>query len=357
MTTLETSTFDLTAERAVKRERVLELLEGSDSAVWLSSPAAVSWYLGGARVHTSLVGPPIAGVLVGRETEQVVTFSNEADRLATEELPDDVEIRTVPWHTPLDSAVASLPAVRREAELDAELRAARASVLPRELSRFERLCRESAEILTAQLSAVTPETTERELSALVAAEILRIGADPVVVMVAGASRLGYKHPLVTDAPVGERAMVVVCARRHGMIANLSRWVRFGKAPASEAEGEHRLLQVEAAYLSATRTGRVLGDVLADGAAAYAAQGFPADEWQNHHQGGAAGYAGRDPRAVPGISDLVQDRQLFAWNPSAAGQKVEDTVILEGDQIRPLTVDPDWPTVSVNGIERPVTLQR
>ncbi len=156
-------------------------------------------------------------------------------------------------------------------------------------------------------------------------------------------------------------MVVLCARRHGMIANLTRWVRVGPASKEERAAELGILQVEAEYFAATRPGATLGEVLERGSVAYAHQGFSADEWQNHHQGGAAGYAGRDPRAVPAAADRVHDGQVFAWNPSARtasglSQKVEDTVLLAGGAIRPLTVDPAWPTVSVQGLERPVVLE-
>ncbi len=287
--------------------------------------------------------------------EQVVTFRNEADRLIAEELPSDIEVQAVNWHAPLDIGVRS-EGVRYEQELTDQLRAARAALLPVEKTRFERLCSEVAQLLTQQLSILQPETAERQLTAEISRGIVELGGDPVVVMVAGQSRLAHRHPLSTNSPVGSRAMVVVCARRHGLIANLTRWVQTQKPSAEILDAERRLYEVESVFLSSTRKGHSLGQVLEDGSRAYAAHGFAEQEWQNHHQGGAAGYAGRDPRAQPGTTDLVKDQQAFAWNPSAPGVKVEDTVILEHHRIRPLTVDPEWPTIRVNGLERPATLQ-
>lgn len=342
-------------ERTQKRNRVCALLGADDRALWLSSPAAVSWYLSGARIHTSLAGPPIAGVLVGPEVEQVVTYRNEAERLISEELPTGIDVQTVDWHTPLSSGLPST-GIRTEQELEAPLRAARAALLPAEKARFENLCTDTARLLTRHLGSVRPEMTEWQLSAELSRGIVELGADPVVVMVAGDSRLGHRHPLSTEAPVGDRAMAVVCARRHGLIANITRWAQTRRPPAETLDAAQRLYAVESAFFTATRPGRSLDEVLQEGIRAYAAHGFSPDEWQNHHQGGAAGYAGRDPRAQPGSTDLVQDQQAFAWNPSAPGVKVEDTVILEQDRIRPLTVDPEWPTVTVNGLQRPTALQ-
>ena len=49
-------------------------------------------------------------------------------------------------------------------------------------------------------------------------------------------------------------------------------------------------------------------------------------------------------------------QAFTWNPSGPGVKIEDTVQLSESGLRVLTVDPRWPVTTVNGLERPATLQ-
>jgi predicted nucleic acid-binding Zn ribbon protein len=153
----------------------------------------------------------------------------------------------------------------------------------------------------------------------------------------------------------------VCARRDGLIANLSRWVAFRPLTGEEEDAQRRILEVEADALDATRPGTVLSDVLLAIAAAYPAHGFDAEQWRRHHQGGAAGYAGRDPRATPSTSDVVRLGQAFTWNPWVPGAKVEDTVLLTGAPeapvIEPITRDERWPTTRVRGRERPVTLQR
>ncbi len=149
-------------------------------------------------------------------------------------------------------------------------------------------------------------------------------------------------------------MAVVCARRHGLIANVTRWVRFGAAPIAELDAERRLLEVEAEVFAASRPGVAVVDVLATVRAAYPAHGFAADEWRRHHQGGPCGYVGRDPRAADGVPDKLAEGQAIAWNPSAPGVKVEDTALVVADGIRLLSVDERWPTTQVAGRARPVT---
>ncbi|GAB2601721.1 M24 family metallopeptidase [Kocuria himachalensis] len=350
-------------ERAEKRRRVLRVLDAHGvDAVLLQSHSAVSWYLDGARVHVSLAGPPVAAVLVHRDGDEVVTSANEAARLVAEELPADVRLHEVPWHGSLTAPEDWFPAARSMAVASedcvaAPLRAARASLLPGEAQRYERLCRDAATVLTGALGRATPRTTERELAAGLTAELVRAGAEPLVVLCGGVDRLPHRHPLPTAGPLGRRAMAVVCARRGGLIANVTRWVRFGPADPAETDAEARIAEVEADVLDALRPGLPLADLLPVLRRSYPRHGFDAGEWTRHHQGGPAGYAGRDPRLAPGVPDRVHEHQAFTWNPSAPGAKIEDTVLLGPDGVRPLSVDPEWPVLRVRGRDRPAVLER
>jgi Xaa-Pro aminopeptidase len=348
------------SDRATKRARVLTLLDevGADS-VLLTSAAAVAWYLDGGRQHVSLAADPIVSVRVGHESDEVFATSNEAARLLDQELPDGVVVRERPWHSALQ--LDDVPGRVREADLDDELRAARAVLLPGELERFRSLGVDAARAMTDVLVAAEPGWSERAVAAALAGRLVAVGADPLVLLVSGEARASVPHPLPTDAPLGRRALVVACARRDGMITNLSRWVSFGPQTAEERDAQRRILEVEAAAFDATRPGARLNDVLAAIASAYPRHGFADDQWTRHHQGGAAGYNGRDPRATPSTTDAVRLGQAFTWNPWVPGAKVEDTVLVAGTAdapiIEPLTVDERWPVETVAGRARPVTLER
>ena len=344
-------------DRAAKRQRIVALLDdaAADELV-LTSHAAVSWYLGGVRTHTSLAGDPLLAVVVSRQADTVVLFSNERARLEAEELPVDVIVVEVPWHEPLSIALPTGPRVIHEADVAPQLRAARAALLPAEMLAYRALGRECAEVATAVLREARSNDAERDIAAALGGALIARGIDPLVLLVAGRDRLGHRHPLPTGAPLGDRAMIVICGRRHGLIANLTRWVRFGPARPEEAEAEARIRRVEAAFFAATVPGATLGEAFDTGIAGYATHGFDPLEWQRHHQGGAAGYNGRDPRATPGATDVVQFGQAFAWNPTAPGAKIEDTVLLTADGIDVLTADDTWPTITVGGIRRPIELE-
>jgi Xaa-Pro aminopeptidase len=309
----------------------------------LTSPEVVSWYLDGVRTTVPFSGASVLAVLVHPDGDVVRCFANEADRLAEEW---GVAAEPVAWNASL-TAGWDAPA---EAEYEGQLRAARASLLPEELGRYRQLAREVTAAVTTVASGVRPRHTELAVAARLAEQVVAMGAEPVVVLVAGESRLGYRHPLPTGAELGARAMLVVGARRNGMIVNLTRWVSF--TPSSVDE---RITAVEGDVLDATRVGRPIGAVFDDLVAAYARHGFAPDEWRNHHQGGPTGYFGRDPRAVSSLRDVVQENHAFAWNPSAFAAKAEDTVIATTTGIEVLTVDPAWPTALVSGRARPIPL--
>jgi hypothetical protein len=350
-----TATAHPSAERLEKRRRLLNLLDrrGAERIV-LSSPTSLGWYLDGARTHVSLAAPPIVACVVDREGDTVLATDNEVDRLIAEELPRGVDVRAVPWDQPLP--IPTGPGTLSEDEVGAELRRLRLPLLPGEQARYAALGAETAAVLTRILHAAGPATTELELAAQLSAAIVRTGSEPLVVLVGGASRTRVRHPLPTTAAVGRRALVVACARRHGLIVNVSRSVAFAPLSAAEEDAQQRILAVEAAYLDALEPGRTLAEVFGAGCAAYGRNGFDTDEWRRHHQGGVAGYAGRDPRATSSTDDSIVLGQAFAWNPTGDGAKVEDTVLLTEDGLQVLTRDPAWPTVVHAGRQRPDILR-
>lgn len=340
-------------DRDDKRAAVLALLERHDaSSLLLSSTGALQWYLDGARVHIDLASGPILTVRVSADRDEVHIGSNEAERMLAEELPSDVAVLQHPWHSPVTPGTDLV-----EADVAADLVALRRTLTADELTRFRGLGTDAASVLTDALTVATPETTGFELASRVASGVVERGAEPLVVLVGGESRSAVRHPLPTADRLGRRGMVVVCARRHGLVANATRWVRFGSATAEETDADARILEVEADAFAATRPGVSLGDVLSSIRSAYPRHGFAEDEWLGHHQGGSAGYGTRETLAVPGSTAAVALGQAFAWNPTAPGAKVEDTVLITADGVEPLTVDPRWPTTRVRGIDRPDVLER
>jgi antitoxin VapB len=194
--------------------------------------------------------------------------------------------------------------------------------------------------------SLAPGLTEREVARRANDALAAIGAEAVVTLVAADERLQrFRHPVPKDAQWKKLLMIVVCARRHGLVASITRIVCAGRVPEELRRRTYATAHVNAALFAATTPG-VKGRELYDVAAsAYRSEGFPGEE-KLHHQGGAAGYRTRDWVAHPQCADEVQENQVFAWNPSITGTKIEETVIAFGDRIEVVTTTPGWPSIPV-----------
>lgn len=327
--------------RESRRNATLDLMErqGVD-ALLLRMPPNFAWYTDGGdnRVdHASPVG--VADVLVTRERDYIVTNTIEAARMRAEQTPG-FEIVEYPWYEDAAPLVADLanggsvgcdvpgPNVRDVAAAVAPLR----WVLDAEaVERYRAVGADAAAALGEAASRVAPGTTELEAAAgIVAACRRRALFSPVVLAAADERVARYRHPLPGTTPIRDRVMLVVCAERGGLYANLTQFVDLA-APSAEVA---RRMELCATILrrmrdEATKPGRTLGQAMADCRRFYADAGYP-DEWTLHHQGGTTGYASREVVATPASDVLIQSGMAFAWNPSITGAKAEDTFLLSDD---------------------------
>ena len=80
----------------------------------------------------------------------------------------------------------------------------------------------------------------------------------------------------------------------------------------------------------------------------------------HHQGGPASYAPRDYLVTPDSAEIVAENQVYAWNPSIAGVKSEDTILIGSAGNEVLTSIAGWPTYEVEmdgrSVYRPAILE-
>lgn len=268
----------------------------------------------------------MADLVVTRAGEQLVATANEAERLNEEALGNlNAELVVLPWTQATREALPTgarvgydlpMPGDRDVAHLVEQVRR---SLTSAEMDRFRTLGRDSAMALTEACTAIQPRHTEHDAAAHTASALLKRSIDPIVLLVAGEERLPHhRHPLPTTAPLGRIAMVVVCARRHGLVASLTRLVSFGRLPDETNSLHARLLEIDAVFLQATKPGRAVKEVFRDGVAAYERHGFTRDEWKRHHQGGPTGYEPRDFLADFESDSPVEVHQAFAWNPPWLG---------------------------------------
>jgi antitoxin VapB len=130
-----------------------------------------------------------------------------------------------------------------------------------------------------------------------------------------------------------------------LVASVGRFVHFGPVPEVLRLRINAAARISAEYQDHTRPGITGGEMLQLAKKWFAENGFEG-YWENHHQGGAIGYAEREWIAVPDSSQVVHERQAFAWNPIIKGALSFDTVIAFRDYVENITQTPDWPTIPV-----------
>ncbi|MFZ5819019.1 MAG: M24 family metallopeptidase [Chloroflexota bacterium] len=320
-------------------------------AVLLRRVSSFAWATSGAASYVNTAATEgAASLVITREKRYVAANNVEAPRLQGEERLDRQgwEFVISPWETPLKglntllagkTLLSDVPFANAQ-DVSAEISRLRSRLTPEERERFRELGRLCAESITAAAQAIQPGMTEYELAARLGGETQKRGIQPIVNLIASDERR-YRHPLPSAKKLEKFALLVLSGRQRGLVCSLSRMVHFGKIPADLERKIHAAAQINAAFIARSRPGASLGELLAMGQAAYAEAGFPG-EWRHHHQGGVTGYEPREYIAASGGADVLAAGQALAWNPTVAGAKMEDTILVgeTGNEI--LTSTPLWP---------------
>lgn len=358
--------MDRSAEIAEKVERVERMLAAEGlGGVLVGAQHNFAWLTAGGSNGIDLSREGGAGALfIRRDGKRFVLASRiEMARLLAEELAgEEFEPVEFAWEeekaSPTfladrartllrgDSALGSdLPAGAGATVVEGALAACRSQLTPPEVERFRALGRDAGLVIGQMVRRLEPGVTEREVARRAADRLAARGMRAVVNLVAADERIEkFRHPLPTRRAWERVLMVVICARRDGLTASLTRLVSAGAVAAELRRRTEACARVNAALLAATRPGANGAELYRAAADAYTAAGFPGEE-RLHHQGGATGYRTRDWVAHPASEEVVQTVQAFAWNPSVTGTKVEETCLASAAGVEVLSASPAWPQIT------------
>lgn len=337
------------------------LLAGHHNIAWLTSGRA-------NRIDASRETGTARLLVAAGGRRFVLANAIEMPRLLGEELAGlDYEPIEYPWtedQSPSRAVQAARSVLGREASLGADwplpettvveaaLSRARGLLTDGDIRRYRALGREAGLMLGAVCRALMPGDEERDIARTIIDGALAMRARPIVTLVGSDERLKrYRHPVPTATAWKSVVMVALCAERDGLVVSLSRIVA-AAVPADLAARTRATASVFGRLLDATRPGATAAALYAVAAKGYAAEGYPGEELK-HHQGGAIGYRAREWVAHPASTEIVQARQAFAWNPTVAGTKIEDTALVIDDTLEMLTTTPGWPSIALGTGARPV----
>lgn len=349
-----------------KTGRLVEMLcrENID-AVLLNAQHNFAWLTAGGKNGVDLSRENgAASLLVTRYGERFVLASViEIERMLEEEISeDDFDPLDYSWQGEkaassliIDKAkfvletgaklATDIPIDAATPIIENKIAACRFVLTENEIERYEKLGRDAGFAIRQVVEQISPGETESEIAEKLRHEVARGGMSSVVTLVAADERIAkYRHPAPTDKRWNKTLLLVTCARRHGLIASLSRIICIGGVSDEMQQRTEAAAYVNAKLLDATRPGATGSELYATASNAYAEKGF-GDEIDRHHQGGATGYKTREWAAHPKSGEAVQVNQAFAWNPSITGTKVEETAIVKESGVQTVTASPDFPVIT------------
>jgi Xaa-Pro aminopeptidase len=362
-----------TEEVRTKLQKVRAYLGESDlGAMVLTTRGNFAWLTAGGSSHVALDTDAGFGWLVITPDAQILVTDNiEAPRFDDEEVGDlPFEIHYEQWdeedragmvaaltHGPI-GADAPLPFAE---DVSRSFNRLRWRLMEPEIERYRETASAASTAIADTGREIEPGMTEHEIAALLMQRAFAAGAQPVVALIAADERVfRYRHPIPTEATLDRHAMIVLGATKHGLGVSTTRMVHFGEPSAELRERHAACCFVDACFNLRTRPGADVAEVFRHAIAAYEETGF-SDQWRLHHQGGATGYASREYKGTLSSQETVLENQAFAWNPSIAGTKSEDTIITTAGGPRFLTEPAGWPTLDVTydgvTIQRPDILVR
>lgn len=307
------------------------------------------WFTG-ARPYVNMIGDSgCFEMVVTADKVYLVTNNIEAPRLQDEELKNFTgEIITFNWWDSDANKVCSelLQGKKVADDSIAGFANLRFVMVSQEVERFRILGKKAGEALDEVAIAIKPEQTEQEIANMIRCTCQNKGIDPFVTLVGTDERIfKYRHPLPTDKKLKNYALLAISARAHGQYASITRMIHFGKLPTEIAEKHIAVQKIDAAFILSTVPKAIVKDVFQKGVNQYKETGF-ADEWQNHHQGGLAGYNSREFRGTFTCDEIVEEHQIYAWNPTISGAKSEDTVLITANGAEILTKSAYYPQTAV-----------
>ena len=140
-------------------------------------------------------------------------------------------------------------------DLAGEFARLRSDLLPKEAERCRSLGRLCADAMAAAIRQVRPGMTEHAIAGLLSHETLARGVGAIVNLVATDERIfRFRHPLPTGKALDKYAMLVLCGRRQGLVASVTRLVHFGSLPAEVRRKQEACAHVDATLIAGSRPG-------------------------------------------------------------------------------------------------------
>lgn len=336
------------------------------SGLWISSVVNFAWLTGG-RAFVNIADESASGrILITQNDVYLVATNNEVPRLIDEELYGfNLKIIEYPWYTAFKDEFLKFEKINNplisDKELEPEISILRKRLSNREVELTKLLGKKSAEIVESCCKNVNVGDKECEIAGRLSNAFWAAGMEPLVLNIAADERaFKYRHPIPTDNKLKEHLAISICSKKWGLNVTLTRVVHFGSLSDDLRKKHDAAVKIDAFAISESIPGVRVNTIFSKILEMYKEVGF-SSEWKMHPIGGLIGYKPREYNAAEESDDLLEINQAFSWNPTIAGTKSEDTIVIneKGNEIITHTDNYPFIEVKVKGkiIKRPDILVR
>lgn len=357
----------------------LFLITRDFSAAVLSKPANIAAFFHGAQVSLGFRQEPPGRIAVCVTGEKVILLGNQTEviRIAEDDLSwlhgltarqyrwDEWDMRTC-VKAYLDSQgikrVCDDTGVIAE-NVSSDLEGMYYPLSNEEIENIGELGKDTASIVESVAKNLVSGATEVQVAGEVAGQLVSRSIWPEFIMIAGDERVSrFRHYVPKEIPIRRLCLLSVTVHRRGLYVSLTRLVSLGAVTPELRHLQQACNRIATRAIILSKPGASAGEIFRKIKESYADEGYP-DEWTAHHQGGPAGFRGRDYRATEHESRCLMENQPIVWNPTVRGTKSEDTILTgqTGQIPKILTDTGNWVyyNVSFDGgtIRRPAILEK
>lgn len=319
--------------------------------LWISSVVNFAWLTSG-RAFVNIADEAASGrILITQKDVYLVATNNEVPRLTDEELYGlNLKIIEYPWYSALKDEFLKTEKINNplisDRELEPEISILRKRLSNREVQLIKLLGKKSAEIVEYCCKNVNVDDKECEIAGRLSNSFWAAGMEPLVMNIAADERaFKYRHPIPTDNKLKEHLAISICSKKWGLDVTLSRIVHFGSLSDDLRKKHDAAVKIDAFAISETLSGVRVNTIFNKMLEMYKEVGF-SSEWKMHPVGGLIGYKPREYNAAEESDYLLEVNQAFSWNPTIAGTKSEDTIVIneKGNEI--ITGTDSYPFIDV-----------
>lgn len=345
------------SEFAEKEKRLFFLIDKHNAeAVVISRRDNFTWLTGGGTSHVVLNSEFGVGyVIITKDKKYVVANSMDAQRLYDEELFfDDFELVSLKWfeESPIDKLLEIIGERKFICDTDlphgemvlGDIYEIHYPLTKWEIARYKKIAKDAEQIIFDVAQNIKPGMTEKQVKSMLMQEYAKQDMAASVVILGSDERIAkYRHCIPTDKKIDKIVMLAPAIQKYGLTVPITRFVYFGdEVPKVTQNKFDTICKIEALTFAMCKKGRKFTEIFEKQKELYLTSDYK-DEWKEHFQGGITGYLINDPTNCVNSDRAMTDNMTFNWYITISGTKVEETILISGDDKEIITSNGIWPT--------------